>query len=529
MPFFCPSCRARVPEHSNSISCDYCRKWYHLVCTDLTKRQFEIFSKDKSFEWTCNNCIDNICNKCNLLTKGGLKIQCDKCDKKYHLRCAGLSKTAYIPTTAWYCYQCHEDIFPFNKIPVNQVAKLTFNSLNLNRHPNQLRSIHVSSHKSTPVYNHQCNVCQTIVHQPNSAIPCPSCKCLTHKSCSKLSQNDIVYLKENPNAWECPSCFNNKFPFFEADDADIILNTFNSNWSCDCKTKSPKYISSPVSNEYKLILINRKESDHRYEDVYLEDFENFDLYHSLKPDFKYYELHDFHTMKNKVKNSFSVLHTNICSLHFDGDNLHNLLANLEFKFDIVAVSETWNPASKVTFQAPILPGYNKYEGTPGSSLKGGCGVYVSSDLKPLARPDLNIQIKNDEIEMETYWTEILIDKQPNKLIGVVYRHPSRRNDEKCTELLNETLMKIHRENKKVLLAGDFNYNLLQHELDPVTGGFLQMMLKNGYQPCITEPTRIVNGNKPSLIDNIFSNSVEKCISGNLFDKISDHLPNFVII
>ena len=89
-------------------------------------------------------------------------------------------------------------------------------------------------------------------------------------------------------------------------------------------------------------------------------------------------------------------------------------------------------------------------------------------------------------------------------------------------------MKIHRENKKVLLAGDFNYNLLQHELDPVTGGFLQMMLKNGYQPCITEPTRIVNGNKPSLIDNIFSNSVEKCISGNLFDKISDHLPNFVI-
>ena len=55
-----------------------------------------------------------------------------------------------------------------------------------------------------------------------------------------------------------------------------------------------------------------------------------------------------------------------------------------------------------------------------------------------------------------------------------------------------------------------------------------MMLKNGYQPCITEPTRIVNGNKPSLLDNIFSNSIEKCISGNLFDKISDHLPNFVI-
>ena len=56
-----------------------------------------------------------------------------------------------------------------------------------------------------------------------------------------------------------------------------------------------------------------------------------------------------------------------------------------------------------------------------------------------------------------------------------------------------------------------------------------MMLKNSYQPCIDEPTRIINGNKPSLVDNIFSNAVENCISGNILDKISDHLPNFVII
>ena len=55
-----------------------------------------------------------------------------------------------------------------------------------------------------------------------------------------------------------------------------------------------------------------------------------------------------------------------------------------------------------------------------------------------------------------------------------------------------------------------------------------MMLDNSFQPCILEPTRMVNGHKPSIVDNIFSNSVEKCISGYLFDKISDHLPSFVI-
>ena len=55
------------------------------------------------------------------------------------------------------------------------------------------------------------------------------------------------------------------------------------------------------------------------------------------------------------------------------------------------------------------------------------------------------------------------------------------------------------------------------------------MLDSGFQPCITEPTRIAYGNKPSIVDNIFINSIETCCSGNLYNKISDHLPNFVII
>ena len=161
MPYSCPQCRERVPEQSNCISCHYCRKWYHLKCTDLTKAQFEIFTKEKSFEWVCNSCVTNICNKCNILTKDNTKIQCDNCNKKYHLRCAGLSKTAYIPTTMWYCYLCQENIFPFNSISVRQVSNLSYNSLNLTRHPNQLRSIHSSltANYHEPEFINKCNVC----------------------------------------------------------------------------------------------------------------------------------------------------------------------------------------------------------------------------------------------------------------------------------------------------------------------------------------------------------------------------------
>ena len=86
------------------------------------------------------------------------------------------------------------------------------------------------------------------------------------------------------------------------------------------------------------------------------------------------------------------------------------------------MTETWNPEYKAhTFQSPILDGYYKYTGTTGSSLKGGCGLYINEDLKPLPRNDLNVKIKENDFEIETFWSEIVLDKQPNRLIGVVYR------------------------------------------------------------------------------------------------------------
>ena len=56
------------------------------------------------------------------------------------------------------------------------------------------------------------------------------------------------------------------------------------------------------------------------------------------------------------------------------------------------------------------------------------------------------------------------------------------------------------------------------------------MIEECLQPTILEPTRYVDKNKPSLIDNIFTNCIEKNItSGNIVDKITDHMPNFILI
>ena len=54
------------------------------------------------------------------------------------------------------------------------------------------------------------------------------------------------------------------------------------------------------------------------------------------------------------------------------------------------------------------------------------------------------------------------------------------------------------------------------------------MLFNFFQPHILQPSRIINNNKPTLIDNIFLNSIEhEKLNGKLVSKISDHLPNLI--
>ena len=89
---------------------------------------------------------------------------------------------------------------------------------------------------------------------------------------------------------------------------------------------------------------------------------------------------------------------------------------------------------------------------------------------------------------------------------------------------------IHKENKLIIITGDFNYNLLKCNVNEEISNFLNCMYTNLLQPYIIYPTRFVGNAKPSLIDNIFSNAINReIIRGNIIDKISDHMPNFIII
>ena len=120
----------------------------------------------------------------------------------------------------------------------------------------------------------------------------------------------------------------------------------------------------------------------------------------------------------------------------------------------------------------------------------------------LGRTDLDLPYNDDCGEFRAKWIEIIINKGKNTIVGVIYRYP-RKSHKQFQVYLNNTFNKIKSENKLLIIGGDFNYNLLNHEVDTEADDFIHTMLSNFCQPHITQPMGFVNNAKPSLLDNIF--------------------------
>ena len=177
-----------------------------------------------------------------------------------------------------------------------------------------------------------------------------------------------------------------------------------------------------------------------------------------------------------------------------------------------------------------MEGYQNYHGKRESSIKSGCGFYVKEGIKFKPRKDLDIACHDTDNEFQSTWIEILNDNNPNIIIGVYYRHPRKNSDNTFLENLKITLHSLINNNKICLVAGDFNYDILKYEHNPIINEFINLMYSNFFQSCILELTRVVLNSRPSLIENIYINTYDKTIhGGNFLEKVTDHMPNFCII
>ena len=91
------------------------------------------------------------------------------------------------------------------------------------------------------------------------------------------------------------------------------------------------------------------------------------------------------------------------------------------------------------------------------------------------------------------------------------------------------LDKLSKLKSEVIIAGDFNIDLLKNYDKPVFSEYFDLISALGFFPKIILPTRFAD-RRGALIDNFlykWSHSTSQTTAGILISRISDHLPYFI--
>ena len=356
---------------------------------------------------------------------------------------------------------------------------------------------------------------------------CPYCNLWSHNRCNSIKSKEYKIHQNNPEEpFCCKKCLEH-IPF------NVLNSTeFDSFSKFDViETQNGSNIKlTPTPSQQKIIdrlntLIQQKNYTNN------EEYDTND--HSGQPDMEYdepitcsyFSCDDFVKARLEAHKHFSILHLNIHSIQLHIEELRILLHALNYKIDVIAISE-----SKLKIEPHVdinLTGFHPPYCKFTEAEKGGTILYISDKLNFKPRKDLEIYVSK---ELESSFIEIINKKTSNDIIGVIYRHPKLDPtmfiDHKLAHITN---ILSKEKNKKVYIAGDFNFDLLKYSNHDKTADFYDKMTSNLLVPLILIPTKI-NTKNDTLIDNIFSNQLNsETVSGNLTVNFSDgHLPSFAI-
>ena len=187
--------------------------------------------------------------------------------------------------------------------------------------------------------------------------------------------------------------------------------------------------------------------------------------------------------------------------------------------DMIALSETWFENDTIK----EIPSYSSSHTVRESKRSGGISIFIKrhyyfSPLESLCFATDNIEVNVVEIKVNT-----------DKLIVIAIYRPHDGNFGGFLDDLNIILNNSHVLNRKILLLGDLNINLIADTNNVVA-------LKNFFNsfhffPVITKPTRFPPSGQghPSLIDHIWYNDIKNYECGILLHDFTDHLPIFIHI
>ena len=161
--------------------------------------------------------------------------------------------------------------------------------------------------------------------------------------------------------------------------------------------------------------------------------------------------------------------------------------------------------------------------------KGGLMIYLHNDFQHTPK----LALKYDTWEGQFIYIKKNIHLSRPIILGNVYRRPVELL-ENYTQFINEIsnhLSNFESGNTDVVIAGDYNINLLKINEKNIISDYFDMLTSYGFFPKITLPTRLTNNNG-TLIDNFICKLTECTLdttSGIIIEKVSDHQPYFTIL
>ena len=489
-PFFNYSLSKSISQttqkHKTTKSC--------FVCVKTLKPKYKpkLISENNPL-YLCSDCkvedvqIDNLehldCTQCNQIVQYQ-SILCNLCNHWIHAKCIPISlndlNNAVIGD--WFCPSCLANILPFYNIASIETSLLPIIANNA-----------VNDYIT---YN-DCSICTKMVNSDKS-LNCSNCNHWVHKRCIgsfKTGLNEFEkYLHYYSTAdWYCFICTKDIFPYADIDCDELELMAFESKYGITITGNDLREI---CTNLISVDLFNNKMIRPNSETFKIE--QDIDVQNIMPPTDNCKYLFDFKNVKGQ--GNLSLMNFNIRSIRANFECFNNtILFNNNIKPTFIVLTETWTDKqtniddfSITGYHQPLIQNRNK-------NIGGGVMVYIDNNITSYKlRQDLSFADESNNCLS----VEAKLDNKVYIITGI-YRSPSNSNHTFLPKF-DTVINKIKSSGYKSIVAGDFNYNLINYQHHNDTETLFNIMTSSGYQTMVTKPTRITK-NTSTLIDHIWTN------------------------
>ena len=250
----------------------------------------------------------------------------------------------------------------------------------------------------------------------------------------------------------------------------------------------------------------------------LNDEQNIDGITNTDCKYRSIEWYKQSILNSKKQQNLSILHLNVRLVVKNKHVIEELLIELGSCPEILAITETKLNDDKLNYTS--ISNYS-FVCCNSSTNAGGVAFYILNNLKFNRREDL--EFNSDD--SENLFIEVNLTKGKVFIIGVIYRHPTC-SLKKFQEQFLLTLNKLANDNLDFVICGDYNINLLEHEIKQTVNDYINAVHTEGCFNIINKPTRIAD-TSATLLDHVYTNVSQHISSrGILPFEISDHLPTF---